>query len=80
MVNNGQVKNFQLASNHANFDSFDDIVVTVDYKNKTKRQIAYQLKYSQRNKHITENMLAASKGDFSIQKYKESYKKIKTDN
>jgi ankyrin repeat protein len=79
-VNNGQVKNFQLASNHANFDSFDDIVVIVDYKNKTKRQIAYQLKYSQRNKLITENMLAASKGDFSIQKYKESYKKIKTDN
>jgi hypothetical protein len=79
-VNNGQVKNFQLASNHANFDSFDDIVVIVDYKNKTKRQIAYQLKYSQRNKLITENMLAASKGDFSIQKYKESYKKIKIDN
>jgi ankyrin repeat protein len=79
-VNNGQVKNFQLASNHANFDSFDDIVVIVDYKNKTKRQIAYQLKYSQRNKLITENMLAASKGDFSIQKYKESYKKIKADN
>jgi ankyrin repeat protein len=79
-VNNEQVKNFHLASNHANFDSFDDIVVIVDYKNKTKRQIAYQLKYSQRNKLITENMLAASKGDFSIQKYKESYKKIKIDN
>jgi hypothetical protein len=77
-VNNGQVKNFQLASNHANFDSFDDIVVIVDYKNKTKRQIAYQLKYSQRNKLITETHVSGEGREILvIQEYKESYEKIK---
>jgi hypothetical protein len=78
LVNNEQVENFQLAANHNNFDKFDDVVLTINYKNEKKRQYAFQLKNSQRK--IKENMLVASKGDFSIQQYKESYKKIKTEN
>jgi ankyrin repeat protein len=80
LVNNEQVENFHLAANHNNFDKFDDIVLTVDNKNNSKLQYAIQLKHKQSNKSITKDMLAASQGDFSIQEYKESYKKIKKKN
>jgi ankyrin repeat protein len=80
LVNNEQVENFHLTANHNNFDKFDDIVLTVDNKNNSKLQYAIQLKHKKSNKSITKDMLAASQGDFSIQEYKESYKKIKKNN
>jgi hypothetical protein len=80
LVNNEQVENFHLAANHNNFDKFDDIVLTADYKNNSKLQYAIQLKHKQSNKSITKDMLAASQGNFSIQEYKESYKEIKKKN
>jgi ankyrin repeat protein len=80
LVNNEQVENFHLAANHNNFDKFDDIVLTVDYKNNSKQQYAIQLKHKQSNKFITKHMLAARAGNFSLQEYKESYEKIKENN
>jgi ankyrin repeat protein len=80
LVNNEQVENFHLAANHNNFDKFDDIVLTVDYKNNSKQQYAVQLKHKQSNKFITKHMLAAREGNFSLQEYKESYEKIKENN
>jgi ankyrin repeat protein len=79
LVNKEQVKNFRLFSNHKDFDCFDDIVLTAEYKNNV-RQYAFQLKHCDSKKVITKDKLAGSTGNFSIQKYKESYKKIKNNN
>jgi hypothetical protein len=44
LVNNEQVENFQLAANHNNFDKFDDVVLTINYKNEKNDNMHFNSK------------------------------------
>ncbi|XP_063903515.1 uncharacterized protein LOC135122939 [Zophobas morio] len=75
LLTNDKIKNFQISSNDNDFDDFDDVVIKLESDAGIAIK-ALQLKHSGRKTLSPEN-LKSKKGDFSIQKYFESFKKIK---
>ena len=66
---------FKLASNVKGPGAFDDVVVEYLDGNCSKKHIFLQLKSKLKQKITTQHLLAG-KGDFSLQKYYESYIEI----
>ncbi|XP_063906197.1 uncharacterized protein LOC135124909 [Zophobas morio] len=69
LIARDDVEDFEMTTNNKEYGVFDDIGLTVTFKN-TKRQIyLIQLKHKEGGKFITSNNLRNQKNDFGLQKY-----------
>ncbi|XP_063923546.1 uncharacterized protein LOC135137750 isoform X1 [Zophobas morio] len=73
LVIDDDVDDFNLSSNDNQYGSFDDVVVDINFKNRTET-FAVQLKHIKRAPRIKIEQLNASSGNFSLDKYYENFK------
>ncbi|KAJ3653094.1 hypothetical protein Zmor_019011 [Zophobas morio] len=74
LIIDDDVENFYLSSNDSAYGSFDDVVVEIKFKDRTET-FAIQLKHLNRTGGIQIEQLNAPKGNFSVEKYYEDFKK-----
>jgi hypothetical protein len=70
-----RIKNFKISTNNKFWCDFDDAVFEIVYKDNKTITLAVQLKHTKQNMTI-ENVTSV-KGDYSLDKYYKSYKKIR---
>ncbi|KAJ3657071.1 hypothetical protein Zmor_016103 [Zophobas morio] len=76
LVKNEKIEKFNVWSNHPDFGAMDDVVFDViSSDDKLNGKYAVQLKYANTGGILTKQALTAKKGDFSILKYFEEYRK-----
>ncbi|XP_063921124.1 uncharacterized protein LOC135135934 [Zophobas morio] len=69
LIARDDVEDFEMTTNNKEHGVFDDIGLTVTFKNTKKRTYLIQLKHKERGKSITTNNLLNPKHDFGVQKY-----------
>ncbi|XP_063923930.1 uncharacterized protein LOC135138031 isoform X2 [Zophobas morio] len=74
LIIDDDVENFYLSSNDSVYGSFDDVVVEIEFKDRTET-FAFQLKHISRSGGIRIEQLNASSGNFSVEKYYKDFKK-----
>ncbi|KAJ3642022.1 hypothetical protein Zmor_028486 [Zophobas morio] len=69
LIARDDVEDFEMTTNNKEHGVFDDIGLTVTFKNTKKRTYLIQLKHKEGGKSITTNNLLNPKHDFGVQKY-----------
>ncbi|KAJ8980368.1 hypothetical protein NQ317_019009 [Molorchus minor] len=73
---NPVIEDFWMLSNLDDLGAFDDLVLLIKYNDGTKRVFLIQLKH-QENRGLQATQLEDKEGGFRLQKYQDSYDKIK---
>jgi ankyrin repeat protein len=71
-----RVVDFEMTTNRDIYADFDDIELKVTYDDGKPHTFLLQLKHSENRRNITDNILTAEKGDFSLSKYLDSFQKL----
>jgi ankyrin repeat protein len=71
-----RVVDFEMTTNRDIYADFDDIELKVTYDDGKLHTFLLQLKHSENRRNITDNILTAEKGDFSLSKYLDSFQKL----
>ena len=78
LLQDNNLKNFQLSSNDDEYGAFDDVVLETETKQGLQQIQALQLKHVNKEKILTKNGLKGNRGNFSITKYFEDFCKLTT--
>ncbi|XP_063923896.1 uncharacterized protein LOC135138012 [Zophobas morio] len=74
LMNNNNIKDFNVWSNDQDFGQFDDVIVEIETKDNDKEKYALQLKHiSKETKKLSIKGLQEEKGNFGMRKYFQSF-------
>jgi hypothetical protein len=76
LIQNTDIRDFSVSSNDENFGAFDDVVFETESLRGSRQIQAVQLKHANKDKILTKSALEGERGDFSIAKYYEEFKKL----